>query len=99
MQANPAPVDPFNASAISAATVRVETSAGNTVVVRCDARLYGAGLNATSCFSALIQSPTGDAQESWGYPGSAQTDVILPVKLFSSKHISQQAGYDVEVAE
>ncbi len=87
MQANPAPVDSFNASTISAATIQVETSAGNTVDIRCDARLYGAGLDATSCFSALNLSPTGDVQESWGYPPFAQTDVTLPVKLFSSKRI------------
>ena len=64
IQANSASMDSCNASTNGAATVRVETSAGNTVAVRCDARVYGAGLNASSCFSALSQSPTSDVQES-----------------------------------
>ncbi len=90
VQASPAPVDSFNDSAISATTIHVETSAGNTVDIRCDARLYGAGLNPTSCFGALNLSPTGEVQESWGYTPSAQTDVTLPVKLFSSKFMSSR---------
>lgn len=82
--ANPPSLDLFNASAM-----QVETSFGNYVGIKCDALLYGGGLNPQSCFDALRQSPTGDKQESWGYQSMMliQLDVNLPVKLFSGKHI------------
>lgn len=86
---NPSSLDLFNASASDAATLQVETSTGHYVDIKCDARSYGAGLNARSCFSALQQSPTGDVQEKWAFTRSSQPDVFLPVKLFSGKQISR----------
>ena len=85
---NPSSLNSFNTSAINA-SVQVEISPGNYVGIKCDAREYGGGLNAPSCFSALQQSPTGEVQESWAYPRFTQPDVTLPVKLFSGKQVSR----------
>jgi len=85
----------FNTSSLESLTVTNSSSGESTLVstdlrynlgVKCDAREYGGGLNAASCFNALRQSPTGAVQESWGRRVyTPQVDVELPIRLFSGE--------------
>lgn len=85
---NPSSLGLFNDSAIDAATIRVQTSSGNALRVKCNAQRYGAGLSTQSCFSALRQSPTGNVEETWSYSSAGlRPDVELPVELFSGKRL------------
>lgn len=69
----------------SKASLLVESELGVAYGVICDARKYGGGLTATSCFSAVRQGPNGATQETWGYAPYVQVDVYLPVKLFGGE--------------
>ena len=85
---NPPSLDLFSVSETDPATVQVETPSGNSLRVTCNSTLYGAGMNAQSCSSALAQCPTGDRQESWAYhsklgPDPPPVDVALPFVLLS----------------
>ena len=83
---NTSSIDEPAASNISSdGLILVETSPGNIIGVTCDARKYGGGLAASSCFNALRYCPTGDTQESWGYHGYGSVDVEFPIKIFSGK--------------
>ncbi|KAM0794012.1 hypothetical protein BDR22DRAFT_877166 [Usnea florida] len=80
MLANPSSLDLISVSGMVPATVQVETPSGNNLMVMCNSTLYGAGLNARSCFDSLAQGPTGNDQESWGFskPGR-HVDHTLPI--------------------
>lgn len=69
----------------SEVSLLVESELGLNYGVTCDARTYGSGMTATSCFSALAQAPNGDTQETWGYAPYVQVDVYLPVKVFGGE--------------
>ena len=89
MLANPSSsLDLISVSGMVPATVQVETPSGNNLMVMCDS-IYGAGLNARSCFDSLAQGPTGNDQESWGYskPGR-HVDRTLPIVVMSGKYTS-----------
>ena len=87
MLANPPSLDLLSDSEIESATVQVETPSGNSIEVKCNSTLYGAGLNAKSCANALAKSPTGERQESWAYHSrgglNPPADVILPLVVVS----------------
>ena len=87
MLANPSSLELFSESGMDPATVEVETPSGNSVAVRCNSTLFGAGLNAQSCSNALAKSPTGERQESWAYHSrvgpNPPADVVLPLVLVS----------------
>ena len=89
MLANPSSLDLISVPGMVPANVSVETPSGNRLVIRCDSAIFGAGLNARSCFDSLAQGPTGNVQESWGnnIPGR-HVDVTLPVVLLGGKYTS-----------
>ena len=88
MLANPSSLDLISVPGMAPANVAVKTPSGNNLQITCNS-VYGAGLNARSCFDALAQSPTGNVQESWGnnIPGR-HVDVTLPIVLLSGKYAS-----------
>ena len=92
MLANPSSLDLLSVSGMDPATAQVETPSGNSLTIKCDSKKFGTGLNARSCFDALDQSPTGDIQESWGFPETLgpdqHVDVTLPTVSIGSKYPS-----------
>ena len=56
-----------------------------SMTIRCEWQ-YGSRLEAQSCLSALVQSPTDTVQESWSFDPALHPDVLLPVALWSGKH-------------
>ena len=84
----------FNTSATDAEMVR-QTSLGHNYQIVCQRALRG--LDAQDCFTALRQSPTGEAQESWATtrsPPSIHADVRVPIRLFSGEY---QTNDEIEV--
>ena len=87
MLANPPSLDLFSDFGMDPDSVQVESPSGNSVVVRCNSTLFGAGLDAQSCSNALAKSPTGERQESWAYHSrlgpNPPADVSLPLIVVS----------------